>query len=97
MLADATANRSHSAPPAPHHPVNQNISNQSLQPYHMSSAPYPAYQSTYSGRETVANASSSIHSWGFGGVVVVIPLTSKVSSSIPSKIHFNVDSNPVLM
>ena len=60
MLANATANRSHSVPPAAHYPVNQNIFNQGLQPYHVPPAPYPAYQSMYSCRETAANASSSI-------------------------------------
>lgn len=54
------SNRSHSVPPAAHYPVNQNIFNQGLQPYHVPSTPYPAYQSMYSGRETAANASSSI-------------------------------------
>ena len=35
---------------------------------------------------------------GFGAVVVSHSLfTSKVLSSIPSKVHLNVDSNPVLM
>ena len=60
MFPNATANRSHSVLPAAHYPVNQNIFNQGLQPYHVPPAPYPAYQSMYSGRETAANASSSI-------------------------------------
>ena len=60
ILANATANRSHTVSAAAHYPVNQNIFNQGLQPYHVLPAPYPTYQSMYSGRETAANASSSI-------------------------------------